>query len=214
MILQIDADYPQPRKIDRVVEHFEQGGLAAYPTDTIYGIGCDSEHHDAIVELRRLVSQFKEAPEHSPLSLLCEGLSEIAEYAFVDDTSHRILRKLLPGPYTFILEATKDVPTVMRKRRETVGIRVPDHEIVQRSLNRLGRPIITTSATTRDEELIADPWTLDDLYGHAVDLVIDGGYVHPEPSTVIDLSGEHPVLIREGKGSLEGVEFLEVVDET
>ncbi len=213
MIVQLDTDYPQPRRIDRIVDHLQSGGLAAYPTDTIYGLGCDSDHHDAIVELRRLVSNFKEAPEHTPLSLLCEGLSQVAQYAFVDDESHRLLRRLLPGPYTFILQATKDVPTVMRKQRETIGIRVPDHDVLQRMLDRLGRPIITTSATTRDDEQIADPWTIEDLYGHVVELVVDGGYVDPGPSTVIDLSGERPTLIREGKGSLEGLDFLEVVDD-
>ncbi|MFB6374637.1 MAG: L-threonylcarbamoyladenylate synthase, partial [Bradymonadaceae bacterium] len=112
-----------------------------------------------------------------------------------------------------ILEATKGVPTVMRKERDTVGIRVPNHPITTALVERLGHPIATTSAMTDEQELIADPWTLEDLYEHIIDIVIDGGYVFPEPSTVIDLSGEFPVLVREGKGDIEGFEFVDVVEE-
>ncbi len=213
MILQINADHPQPRYIDQVVEALGDDGLVAYPTDTVYGIGCSVASHEGITSLRRLVAEVKDAPEHAPLSFICEDLSQISEYAHVDDEAYRFLSRLLPGPYTFILEATKGVPAVMRKERDTVGIRVPDAPIPRAIVDRLGHPLATTSATTDDGELIADPWTLEDLYEHLVEIVVDGGYVFPEPSTVIDLSGEYPVLVREGKGGIEGFEFVEVVDE-
>lgn len=214
MILQIQSDYPQPRRIDQVVDVLRDDGVIAYPTDTVYGIGCSINSHDAIVRLRRLVSEVKGEPEHTPLSFICESLSQVSEYAFVDDNAYRILKRLLPGPYTIILESTKGVPSIMRKHRETVGIRIPEHPIPTALVERLGNPIATTSAMTDEGELIADPWTLDDLYEHIIDLIVDGDYVFPEPSTVIDLSGEVPVLVREGSGSIEGFEFLEVVDET
>lgn len=213
MILQIDPERPQPRKIDQIVETLRSGGLVAYPTDTVYAIGCDIESHEAITKLRRLVSDFKGDPEHTPLSFICRDLSEVSEYAHISDEAYRFLRRLLPGPYTFILEATKGVPTVMRKHRKTVGVRIPEHDVPHRIVERLRNPVATTSATTREGELIADPWTLDDLYGHLVDLVVDGDYVFPEPSTVIEMTGEGPVLLREGKGSIEGLHFVEVVEE-
>jgi tRNA threonylcarbamoyl adenosine modification protein (Sua5/YciO/YrdC/YwlC family) len=214
MILQINADHPQPRYIDQVVEALDDEGLVAYPTDTVYGIGCSIERHEGITSLRRLVSEMKDAPEHAPLSFICERVSQISEYAHVDDEAFRLIRRLLPGPYTFILEATRDVPAVMRKQRDTVGIRIPSHPIPQAIVERLGHPVATTSAMTDDDqELIADPWTLEDLYEHLIDIVVDGGYVFPEPSTVIDLSGDFPVLVREGKGSIEGMEFVEVVED-
>jgi len=212
VILQINADHPQPRSIDQVVDVLTDDGVIAYPTDTVYGIGCSTESHDGITRLRRLVSEVKGEPEHTPLSIICEDLSEISQYAHVDDDAYRLLRRLLPGPYTFILEATRDVPTVMRKERDTIGIRVPNHPIPTAIVERLGNPIATTSAMTDEAELIADPWTLEDLYEHIIDIIIDGGYVFPEPSTVVDLSGEFPALVREGKGDVEGLEFLEVVE--
>lgn len=211
MIVQIDPKHPQPRRIDQIVDVLRDGGLVAYPTDTVYGIGCDVHNHDAIVRLKRLVSDLKEAPEHAPLSFICRGMSEISEYAHIDDQTYRFMKRLLPGPYTFILEATKGVPSVMRKHRSTVGVRVPDHPVPIQLVERLRHPIATTSAATRDGELIADPWTLEDIYGHALDLVVDGDYVFPEPSTVIDFTGDGPVLVREGKGDIQGLEFVEVV---
>lgn len=211
MILEINAEHPQPRQIDRVVETLGSDGVVAFPTDTVYAIGASTHSHDGIERLRRFVSEVKGEPEHTPLSFICRDISQIAEYAFVDDQSHRLLRRLLPGPYTFILRAKKNVPTVMRKHRETVGVRVPEHAIPRALIERLGHPIVSTSAATDDGELIADPWTLEDLYGHFIDIVVDGGYVFPEPSTVIDLSGEFPVLVREGKGEIDGLGFIDVV---
>ena len=211
MILEINSEHPQPRKIQQVVDELAADGVVAYPTDTVYGIGASIESHDGISRLRQFVSDVKGEPEHTPLSFICEGISTISKYAHVDDRAYQLLRRLLPGPYTVILKARRNIPAVMRKDRETVGVRVPEHSIPRAMVDRLGHPIVTTSAVTDEGELIADPWTLEDLYGHFVDLVVDGGYVFPESSTVIDLSGEVPVLVREGKGDIEGMEFVDIV---
>ncbi len=211
MIIQVNPEHPQPRRIDQITETLKGGGLVAYPTDTVYGIGCDIFNKQAVERLHQLVREIKNQPDHSPLSFICKDLSNIAEYAFVSDYAYRSLRRMLPGPYTFILEATKLVPKVMRKKRKTVGIRVPESPIALAMVEALGNPVANTSATERDGELIPDPWTIEDLYGHAVDLIVDGGYVFPEPSTVIDFSGDYPQLIRKGKGPVGDLEFVELI---
>ncbi|MFU8807334.1 MAG: L-threonylcarbamoyladenylate synthase, partial [Bradymonadaceae bacterium] len=200
MIIELNAEHPQPRRVDQIIDVLKDGGLVAYPTDTVYGIGCDIFNKKAVERLHALVREIKNAPDHAPLAFICRDLSNISEYAMVSDYAYRTLRRMLPGPYTFVLEATKLVPKVMLNKRKTVGIRVPDSAIPLRLVETLGNPIANTSATHPDGELIPDPWTIEDLYGHAVDLVIDGGYVFPEPSTVIDFSGDHPQLLRKGKG--------------
>jgi tRNA threonylcarbamoyl adenosine modification protein (Sua5/YciO/YrdC/YwlC family) len=211
MIIELNPDHPQPRRVEQIVEVLRNGGLVAYPTDTVYGIGCDIFNKKAVERLNTLVREFKNAPAHAPLAFICKDLSNISEYALVSDYAYRTLRRMLPGPYTFVLEATKLVPKVMLNKRKTVGIRVPDSAIPLAIVEMLGNPIANTSATHPDGELIPDPWTIEDLYGHSVDLVIDGGYVFPEPSTVIDFSTDHPQLIRKGKGPLGDLEFVELL---
>ena len=211
MILEMNAEHPQPRRISQVLDVLESGGLIAYPTDSVYGIGCDIMNAKAIGRLHDLVATIKEDPEHSPLSFICHDLSNVAEYAFIGDHAYRTMRRLLPGPYTFVLEATKLVPKVMRKKRKTVGIRVPNSPIPLAIVEALGNPIATTSASSRDGELIPDPWTLQDLFGHAIDLIIDGGYLFPEPSTVIDFTQDLPRLLRAGKGELDELEYVELI---
>ena len=209
MIIEMNGDHPQPRKIQQVVEILQRGGLVAYPTDTVYGIGCDIMNREAVTRLHKLVSDIKNQPEHSPLSFICKDLSSIADYAFINDHAYRIMRRLLPGPYTFVLEATKLVPKIMLAKRKTVGIRVPASEITTAIVEALGNPITTTSATLGDGELIPDPWTIENLFGHAVDAVIDGGYLFPAPSTVIDFTTDYPTIIRQGKGPVDDFEFVE-----
>ncbi len=206
MILEVNAEHPQPRKIEQVVSLLKEGGLVAYPTDTVYGIGCDIFHREGVEALHRLVNQMKDDP--SPLSFICRDLSNIAEYAFISDFAYRTMKRLLPGPYTFILPATKLVPKVMLTKRKTVGIRVPDAAIPCDIVAQLRNPIATTSATL-DGELVADPWTLEDSFGHALAAVVDGGYVFPEPSTVLDFSEDVPRLVRLGKGPIDGLEIIE-----
>lgn len=205
MILQLNAEHPQPRKIERVVQVLKEGGLAAYPTDTVYGIGCDIFNRQGVEKLHNLVRHMKDR-EHSQLSFICRDLSNISEYAFISDFAYRTMKRLLPGPYTFILPATKLVPKVMLTKRKTVGIRVPDAPIALEIVGMLGNAIATTSAMW-DGELVADPWTLEDVYGHTLGAVVDGGYVFPEPSTVIDFSNDVPELIRLGKGPIDDIEL-------
>jgi tRNA threonylcarbamoyl adenosine modification protein (Sua5/YciO/YrdC/YwlC family) len=201
MIVEMNAEHPQPRKVDQIIDILKDGGLIAYPTDTVYGIGCDIFHKGAVEKLHKLVKDIK--GEHAPLAFICRDLSNIAEYAMISDHAYRTMRRLLPGAYTFVLESTKLVPKVMLNRRKEVGIRVPDAAIPLELVTRLGNPIATTSASLPTGELIPDPWTLEDVYGHALDAVIDGGYLFPEPSTVVDFTTNPPTLIRQGKGVLE-----------
>jgi tRNA threonylcarbamoyl adenosine modification protein (Sua5/YciO/YrdC/YwlC family) len=211
MIIEINPNHPQPRRIEQVLEVLRNGGIVAYPTDTVYGIGCDIFNKKAVEKLHQLVREIKGAPDHAPLSFICKDLSNISEYAIVSDYAYRTLRRMLPGPYTFVLEATKLVPKVMLNKRKTVGIRIPDSPIPLEIVRALGNPIATTSATERDGTLIPDPWAIESMYGHSVDRIIDGGYLVPEPSTIIDFSGDHPQLIRKGKGPLGELEFVEII---
>jgi tRNA threonylcarbamoyl adenosine modification protein (Sua5/YciO/YrdC/YwlC family) len=206
----MNPEHPQPRRVDRVIDILRDGGLVAYPTDSVYGIGCDIFNKKAVERLHALVREIKDA-KHGPLSFICKDLSDIAEYAYISDHAYRTMRRLLPGPYTFVLEATKLVPNVMLNKRKTVGIRVPDSAIPIRLVERLSNPIATTSAALSDGELIPDPWTIENLYGHAIDIVIDGGYLFPEPSTVIDFTTDVPTLIREGKGAIGDLEYVELM---
>lgn len=181
----------------------------AYPTDSVYGIGCDVFNADAVARLHRLVQEIKGAPTHTPLSFICYNLSNIAEYAHVSDHAYRSLKRMLPGPYTFILKSTKLVPKIMRNKRKTLGIRIPDAAIPLNIVEMLGNPIATTSAALVSGELIPDPWTLQDLYGHAIDIIVDGGYLFPQPTTVLDFTTHPPVLIRQGKGELGDLDVQE-----
>lgn len=207
MIIELNPDHPQPRKVERIREILDRGGLVAFPTDTVYGIGCDIFNRSAVERLDKLVTEIKRAPKHTPLSFICRDLSNIAEYAHISDSAYRIMRRLLPGPYTFVLDATKLVPKVMLKKRKTVGIRVPNNPISNAIVDALGNPISSTSAALADGNLIADPWTIENIYGHSLDAVVDGGYIFPEPSTVIDFTDNWPILLRQGKGSTEGFDF-------
>lgn len=192
MIVAINPQNPQQRLIKKVCDVLDQGGLIAYPTDTFYGIGCDLYNKKGIEQIYRL----KNRPLTQPFSIICDSLKEISKYAKVSDYSYKTMRKLLPGPYTFILEGTKLVPKIMLTKRKTVGIRVPDNAICLNLVRELGRPVITTSA------LLADPSLIQDAYSSSLDIVIDGGVLNPDPSSVISLIGDVPEVIREGKGDV------------
>jgi tRNA threonylcarbamoyl adenosine modification protein (Sua5/YciO/YrdC/YwlC family) len=211
MILEMNRKNPEPRRISQVVESLREGELVVYPTDTVYGIGCDLTNSDAVKKLKDLVKHIKQQPDHSPLSFICQDLSNISEYAFVRDMAYRMMKRMTPGPYTFILEATDVVPHYTLTDRDEVGIRIPDHAIPLAIVEKLGNPLVTTSVTHPEGALLPDPWSIDDFYGHAVDIIVDGGYVFPEPSSVLDLSGEYPKLIREGKGPVGDLDYVEFV---
>jgi tRNA threonylcarbamoyl adenosine modification protein (Sua5/YciO/YrdC/YwlC family) len=198
MIITINPQNPQQRLIRKVGDTLTEGGVIAYPTDTIYGLGCDLYHKEAIEKIHHL----KRLHKNKRLSIICADLSDISKYAHVPDNAYRIMRTLVPGPYTFILAATKLVPKIMLTNQKTVGIRVPDNNISLALVRELEHPIITTSVKKPDESLYSDPEEIDQMFGKALDLVIDGGTIVAEHSTIIDFTGDQPQVLRQGKGEV------------
>ncbi len=195
-IVEIDPQHPQPRLVERAVQVLSSGGLVAFPTDTYYGIGCDLFDKRAIER----IYQLKQLPKTHELSFICLDLAEVARYAVVDNAAYRVLRRKTPGPFTFILPATRLVPDLVLRRQKTVGIRVPDSPIALALVRQLAHPLISTSAATPDGEVLIDAKDIKERLGHGLDLVLDGGYKPNEPSSVIDLTGPEPVVVRQGKG--------------
>lgn len=198
MIISINRQNPQLRLIRRVVEVLGKGGVIGYPTDTIYGIGCDLFNKEAIERIYKL----KKHKRNKPLSFICSDLKDISRYARVSNYAYKTMRRLLPGAYTFILEATKLVPKMVMTKQKTVGIRVPDNPICLALVGELGHPIISTSVYRPDEELYSDPREIEERFGKSLDLVIDGGIIVAEHSSIIDLTDEVPKVIRRGKGDV------------
>jgi tRNA threonylcarbamoyl adenosine modification protein (Sua5/YciO/YrdC/YwlC family) len=198
MIISINPQNPQVRLIKRVIEVLKKGGVIGYPTDTIYGIGCDLFNKEAIERIYRL----KKHNRNKPLSFICSNLKDISRYAYVSNYAYKTMRRLLPGAYTFILEATKLVPKMVMTKQKTVGIRVPGNPICLALVRELGHPIISTSVYRPDEELYSDPREIEDRFDKSLDLVIDGGIIVAEHSSVIDLTDEVPEVIRRGKGDV------------
>lgn len=196
MILPLSSKYPKPRIIKQAVNILLQGGLIAYPTDTTYGIGCDLFNKEAIQKLYRL----KRLDNKKPLSLICSSISQASEYAWISDYSFRALKKILPGPFTFIFKATRIVPKYMLTKQKTVGIRIPDHIICQMLTECLGHPIMTTSSISDDSIDPVDPEELDKKYGYAIDMVLDDGIIIPQFSSVVEFIDDNPLVIREGIG--------------
>ncbi|MBX3182763.1 MAG: threonylcarbamoyl-AMP synthase [Polyangiaceae bacterium] len=197
MLLEINPTHPEPRKIRRAVDTLEAGGIIGYPTDTVYGLGCDLFNKKAIDRLH----QAKAMPKDKRLAFVCPDLSEAAKYVVMDDYAYRILKKYLPGPYCFILEATREVPKIVQTNRKTVGVRIPDNAIAQALTRELGRPIISTTAAREGEDPSPDPHEVALAFPQA-ELVLDGGPGGLDPTSVIDLTGSEPVVIREGAGDV------------
>jgi tRNA threonylcarbamoyl adenosine modification protein (Sua5/YciO/YrdC/YwlC family) len=197
MLLAINARHPEPRKIDRIVETMRRGGVIAYPTDTVYGLGCDIMNKHAVERIQRM----KRMAPGQLLSFVCPGLSDISRYGIVQDFAYRIMRRLVPGPYTFILEATREAPKLVHMKRKTVGIRVPDHAVALALASVLGTPVASTSASVNGEILI-DPREIEAAFPD-LDLVIEADGVGLTPSTIVDLSGDEPRLVRDGAGVVD-----------
>ncbi len=195
MLLAINPDHPEPRKVARAVEALRAGEVIAYPTDTVYGLGCDMTNKKAVDRLY----QIKQMPASHPLAIICPDLSGIAKYAIVDNQAYRVLRRFLPGPYCFILEATREVPRVLHLKRKTIGIRVPAHEVVCAVVRELGVPIISTTANRAGDEPNVDPSEIDDAF-KGLGLVLDAGGGGVVPTTVVDLTSSPPAVLREGLG--------------
>jgi tRNA threonylcarbamoyl adenosine modification protein (Sua5/YciO/YrdC/YwlC family) len=198
MLLTVHPEQPQARYIDRVVKCLQDGGVIAYPTDTTYGIGCSIFNKKGIERIYLL----KHRDRKKPFSFICPSLSEVASYAKVSNTSFKILKRYLPGPYTFVLEATRDVPDLLLTRQKTVGIRIPDNRICLDIVQMLGNPIITTSANLAGEEPVGDPGLIDATFGNQLDLVVDGGILTTDVSSVVSLVGDVPEILRVGIGDV------------
>jgi tRNA threonylcarbamoyl adenosine modification protein (Sua5/YciO/YrdC/YwlC family) len=199
MILEVNAKHPEPRKIKQIVETLTSGGIIVYPTDTYYGIGCDLFNKAAIEK----IYQLKRRSPSQPFSIICSDLKNISEYAQVTNYAYKTMKRLLPGPYTFILEGSRLVPKIMLTRRQTVGIRVPNHPLCLAIVEELGHPVINTSASNPEtNEILSSPQEIKDKLGHALDLIIDGGSVAGKPSSVISLIDDTPEILREGLGEI------------
>jgi tRNA threonylcarbamoyl adenosine modification protein (Sua5/YciO/YrdC/YwlC family) len=198
MLIKINSRNPQGRLITQVVEILKKGGIIAYPTDTYYGIGCDIMNKKAIEK----IYQLKQRNRIKPFSFICSGLKNISDYAKVSNYAYKTMKRLLPGPYTFVLEGSKLVPKIMLTKRKTAGIRVPDHPICLELVEMLGNPVITTSATMPDGTNFFDPSLIHDFFHPRIDVVIDGGPVPGHPSSVISLINDMPEIIRKGRGDI------------
>ena len=201
-LIKIYEENPNPREIRKVVNVLREGGLVIYPTDTVYGLGCDINNMKAMEHLARIKNV---KLDKANFSFVCYDLSNLSDYVKQIDTStFKILKRALPGPYTFILPGAKSLPKAF-KNKKTVGIRIPDNKIPLEIVKELGNPIVSTSIYDEDEvlEYTTDPELILEKWDNLVDLVIDGGYGGNQPSTVIDLSEDEPVIVREGKGNLE-----------
>ncbi|MDF2382811.1 threonylcarbamoyl-AMP synthase [Nostoc ellipsosporum NOK] len=198
MLLSVHPDNPQPRLISRIVETLEQGGIIIYPTDTIYGLGCDILQQKAVEKICRIKQV---DPKKAQLSFICNDLSHLSEYAKQMPTStFRLLKEYLPGPYTFILPASKMVPKILQSKKDTIGLRIPDNRIALAITAALGRPILSASLPGDMIEDYTDPEIMQENFGHEVDIVVDGGIGGITPSTIIDCTGPSYELIRQGAG--------------
>lgn len=198
MLIKINPINPQSRLIETAVGILKKGGIVVYPTDTHYGIGCDILNKKAIEQ----IYQLKKRNRSKPFSFICSGLKNISDYAKVSNYAYKTMKRLLPGPYTFVLEGSRLVPKIMLTKRKTAGIRVPDHQICLELVNGLGNPIITTSATLPDGRIVNDASLIHDVFKNRIDLVIDGDIVPGKPSSVISLINDTPVVIRKGMGDV------------
>ncbi len=199
--LTIHPDDPQPRLLTQAAEVVRDGGVVAIPTDSCYALGCRLGDKDAVERIRRI----RDVDERHHLTLMCRDLSEIAQFARVDNTQYRLLKATTPGSYTFILEGTKELPRrVLHPKRKTIGLRVPAHKVAQALLEALGEPLLTsTLMLPGDEAPLTEGWEIQDRLDDHLELILDGGYCGTEPTTILDLTSLPPVLIRAGRGALE-----------
>lgn len=203
MLLNINSDNPEGRKVQQVIDTLEKGGIIIYPTDTVYGLGCDIFNKKAVAKICQIRGL---KPEKARLSFMCQDIRQIAAYAAqIDNEVFRLMKHHLPGPFTFVLKSNNEVPKMFKNKKRTIGVRVPDHPIIQTILHEFGRPILTISLKSDDEilEYFTDPIDIYDDFKKLVDIVIDGGIGGNIPSTVIDCTTDPPEILREGAGELK-----------
>lgn len=200
LFIQIHPENPQQRLLNQAASMLRKGGIIVYPTDSCYAIGCHIGDKTASEKIRRI----RQLDENHDFTLMCSDLAEIGLYAKLDNPSFRLIKNITPGPYTFILEATKEVPRrLLTPKRKTIGLRIPDNKIARDLLAALGEPIIsTTLMLPGDDYPLTDPYEMRDLLGSQVNMIIDGGYCGLEPTTVVDMLGEVPEVVREGLGDI------------
>lgn len=196
----VEEQWPNPHQIARIADVVKAGGLVVYPTDTIYGLGCDMMLKKSVER----VYQMKGKDRKHPLSFICPDLKNIARYAVVSNSAYRLMKRLLPGAYTFILPASREVPRIMMSKTATVGIRVPAHPVTRALLEMLDSPLVTTSVPTHDNFQSGDPEEIQRRFPF-LDAILDCGPIYPQPSTIIDLTDDIPKLIRQGKGSVDAI---------
>jgi len=203
MLIKIYNENPNPKHIRMIAEVLDAGGVIIYPTDTVYAMGCDIKASKAIEKIAR----FKGLnPDNPDMSIIFHDMSQLSEYTLIrDNNTFKLLKRNLPGPFTFIVPANNQIPKLFRNRKKTVGIRIPDHPIALELVRELGRPIMTTSIHDPDEiiEYTTDPELIYEKYRDFADVVVNGGYGHNEASTIVDCTGDVPVILREGLGQLE-----------
>ncbi len=204
MLLKINQENPPARLVSQVVDTLKQGGVIAYPTDTTYGIGCNIFNNRGI----KSIYQIKQRDARKPFSFICSDLSDAANYAQVSNFAFKIMKRHLPGPYTFVLDATRVVPNTLTTRQKTVGIRIPKDEIAMAIVRELGHPLVTTSANLTGETPLHDPVEIEDAMGRMLDVVIDGGIRYGDPSTVISLIDDHIEVLREGCGDTSWIDQI------
>lgn len=205
MIVEIDPVSPEPWLVARAADVLRKGGVAIIPTDTVYGLACGISHAKAIKRIYAL----KDMDPKKPLAILVSDMTTIGQYARGVSTPHfRLMKRVLPGAYTFIFEASSEVPKIMLRKRRTIGVRMPDHPITLALLEELDDPLLTTSIRTPDDEWVINPVEVESTFDTRVDVVVDGGPLVSVPSTVVDLSGGEPVLVREGKGDIAALELF------
>ena len=203
MLIRIYPENPNPKHIRQVVDLLEVGGIIIYPTDTVYAIGCDIKANKAIDKIARMKGL---NPQNPDLSLIFHDMSQLSEYTVIrDNPTFKLLKRNLPGPFTFIVMANNQIPKLFKNRKKTVGIRIPDNSIVLEIVRELGRPIITTSVHDPDEiiEYTTDPELIHEKYRDFADIVVDGGFGRNEASTVVDCTNIEPMIVRQGLGVLE-----------
>lgn len=203
--LSIHPEDPQPRMLGQAAEILRSGGVVAIPTDSCYALGCGLGDKDAVERIRRI----REVDDRHHLTLMCRDLSEIAQFARVDNAQYRLLKATTPGSYTFILEGTKELPRrVLHPKRKTIGLRVPDHKVALALLAELGEPLLTSTLMLPGyESPLTEGWEIQDRLDDLIELILDGGYCGTEPTTVVDLTNWPPELVRAGRGSLEPFGF-------
>jgi len=201
MLVRIHSETPGKRRVQAAVTALQDGKIIAYPTDTLYGVGCDMHRKSAVENIYKL----KKMEKNKPLAIICSEFKNIHEYAKISNHAFKIMKRILPGPYTVILPATNKVPKMLISKQRTIGIRIPENNFARILVEELGHPIITTTLETDEELKISDPQLIHEMHSNLISLVYDDGISYSDPSTVLDLTGSEMVVIREGRGPIEGL---------